>query len=288
MLSPISSSDPRRVLPLSTPTTSTAPVAQTSSPSVVDSFEPAVDAAEPGALADPLAQLGGGLLEQLVSAIFGALMSAVKSLFSGLMSKLGGKDSTPGPVDGSTGKDRSGKKRGGKKADANDGREKADRKDKPKKADRKDKPKKADGKDKPKKAGGKDKVGVSADQRKLAAAGLAAAKSMGGYSSQGLCATGVSRAISSSLGIWVSGNGNQIDNNLPRDKFKEVHMSLQEALKIPGLVLTWEHTSSALGSKYGHTAITTGDGHTSASDFIERDTLGSSSARTGLRIFVPR
>ena len=45
-------------------------------------------------------------------------------------------------------------------------------------------------------------------------------------------------------------------------------MSLEEAPKIPGLVLTWEKTSSRAGSKYGHTAITTGDGRSSVSDFI--------------------
>ncbi|MBX5483107.1 MAG: LysM peptidoglycan-binding domain-containing protein [Myxococcaceae bacterium] len=128
---------------------------------------------------------------------------------------------------------------------------------------------------------------VTNSMKRLAAAGRAAALSMGGYYSQGLCATGVSRAIQNAFGIKVWGNGNQIDNNLPRSKFKEVHMSLAEALKIPGLVLTWEHTSTRLGRIYGHTAITAGDGHTSYSDFIERNTLAASSGRTGLRIFMP-
>jgi murein DD-endopeptidase MepM/ murein hydrolase activator NlpD len=122
---------------------------------------------------------------------------------------------------------------------------------------------------------------------KLAAAGRAAAMGMGGYQSQGLCATGVSRAIRSAMGISVHGNGNQIDNNLPRNKFKQVNISLAEALKIPGLVLTWEHTSTRLGSIYGHTAITSGDGHTSTSDFIERNTLAGAAHRTGLKIFAP-
>jgi peptidoglycan hydrolase-like protein with peptidoglycan-binding domain len=122
--------------------------------------------------------------------------------------------------------------------------------------------------------------------RKLAKAGHAAAMSIGGYNSQGLCATGVSKAIQNAFGFKVWGNGNQIDNNLPRDKFKQVHMSLAEALKTPGLVLTWEKTSTAAGSKYGHTAITTGDGHSSVSDFIERNTLGAG-GRTGLKIFRP-
>ena len=127
---------------------------------------------------------------------------------------------------------------------------------------------------------------VTPAMRKLASAGRAAAMSIGGYTSQGLCATGVSRAIQNAFGFKVWGNGNQIDNNLPRDKFKQVNMSLEEALKIPGLVLTWEKTSSRLGSIYGHTAITTGDGRSSVSDFIERNTLGAG-GRSGFKVFMP-
>ncbi|HEX8822184.1 MAG TPA: LysM peptidoglycan-binding domain-containing protein [Archangium sp.] len=127
---------------------------------------------------------------------------------------------------------------------------------------------------------------VTPAMRKLATAGRAAAMSIGGYKSQGLCATGVSRAIQNAFGFKVWGNGNQIDNNLPRDKFKQVNMSLAEALKTPGLVLTWEKTSSRLGSIYGHTAITTGDGRSSVSDFIESNTLGAG-GRSGLKIFRP-
>ncbi|MFE8601182.1 peptidoglycan-binding domain-containing protein [Archangium violaceum] len=112
------------------------------------------------------------------------------------------------------------------------------------------------------------------------------ALSMGGYSSQGLCATGVSRAIQNTYGIKVWGNGNDIDNNLPRDKFKQVNLSLAEALKIPGLVLTWEKTSTSLGSKYGHTAITSGDGRSSYSDFVESNTLGAG-GRSGFKVFMP-
>ena len=126
---------------------------------------------------------------------------------------------------------------------------------------------------------------ASGAMRRLADAARSAAMGMGGYNSQGLCATGVSRAIRNALGIGVSGNGNQIDNNLPRDKFKQVNMSLEEALKIPGLVLTWESTSTRLGSIYGHTAVTLGDGHSSASDFIERNTTNS--GRTGFKVFMP-
>lgn len=127
---------------------------------------------------------------------------------------------------------------------------------------------------------------ASATMRRLAAAGRSAALSMGGYTGQGLCATGVSRAIVNAMGIKVWGNGNQIDNNLPRSRFKQVNMSLAEALKIPGLVLTWERTSSRLGQIYGHTAITSGDGRSSYSDFIERNTLGAG-GRSGLKVFMP-
>lgn len=127
--------------------------------------------------------------------------------------------------------------------------------------------------------------GGSAAMKKLAAASRSVALSMGGFSSQGLCATGVSRALANALGISVFGNGNQIDNNLPRSRFQQVHMSLAQALKTPGLILTWEKTSTTLGQRFGHTAITSGDGHTSTSDFIESNTLAGSSGRSGLKIF---
>ena len=123
--------------------------------------------------------------------------------------------------------------------------------------------------------------------KRLASAARNAAMHMGGYSSRGLCATGVSRAIRAAMGLSVRGNGNQIDNNLPRKHFRQVHISLAQALKIPGCVLTWEHTSTRLGRIYGHTAITLGDGHSSASDFIERNTLAGAAHRTGLKIFIP-
>ena len=129
--------------------------------------------------------------------------------------------------------------------------------------------------------------GAGGGSSRLASVARAVAQSMGGYHSQGLCATGVSRAIANTYGIRVYGNGNQIDNNLPRSKFKELHISLAEALKTPGLVLTWEHTSTRLGSIYGHTAITAGDGHTSYSDFIENNTLAGNASRSGLKIFAP-
>ncbi len=123
--------------------------------------------------------------------------------------------------------------------------------------------------------------------RRLAANSRQAAMALGGHNSLGRCALGVDNAIEKTFGFRVGGNGNQIDNNLPRSKFKQVHMSLEQALKTPGLILTWEKTSTRLGSIYGHTAITAGDGHTSTSDFIESNTLAGSRGRTGLKIFRP-
>jgi len=128
---------------------------------------------------------------------------------------------------------------------------------------------------------------VTPAMRRLAADAKKVALSMGGYHGLGLCATGVSRAIRQATGIAVYGNGNQIDNNLPKSKFKQLHIPLAQALKTPGLILTWEHTSTALGAKYGHTAVTLGDGHSSASDFIELNTLAGNASRTGLKIFLP-
>ncbi len=128
--------------------------------------------------------------------------------------------------------------------------------------------------------------GVNSSQA-LANSARSVALSMGGYNSQGLCATGVSRAIQNTYGIKVWGNGNQIDDNLPRDRFKQIDIPLSEALKIPGLVLTWEKTSTSLGAIYGHTAVTLGDGHSSASDFIENNTLAGNNSRSGLKIFMP-
>ena len=127
--------------------------------------------------------------------------------------------------------------------------------------------------------------GTGSSSSALANAARNVALSMGGYNSQGLCATGVSRAIQQVYGIKVWGNGNDIDNNLPRDRFRQINISLEEALKRPGLVLTWETTSSRLGQIYGHTAITLGDGHSSASDFIE--TWTTNSGRTGFKVFEP-
>ncbi len=128
---------------------------------------------------------------------------------------------------------------------------------------------------------------ASASMQRLANDAQNVALSMGGYRSQGLCATGVSAAILKTYGVKVWGNGNQIDDNLPRDRFREVSLSLEEALKLPGVILTWESTATPLGAIYGHTAITLGDGRSSASDFIDTNTLGNSAGSSGLRVFVP-
>ncbi len=122
-------------------------------------------------------------------------------------------------------------------------------------------------------------------QRRLADAARQTALSMGGSRSLGQCAKGVNRAILSAMGFRNYGHANQIDNNLPRSRFRELHIPLEQALRTPGLVLTWERTSTAAGRRYGHTAITAGDGHTTYSDFVERNT--SNRGRSGLRIFMP-
>jgi hypothetical protein len=128
---------------------------------------------------------------------------------------------------------------------------------------------------------------VTPTMRRLAQDARSVAMGMGGFTSHGLCATGVSRTLREAMGITVTGNGNQIDENLPRSKFKQIHIPLAQALKIPGLVLTWEHTSTPEGRIFGHTAITLGNGKESASDFVEFDTLSAAQSRSGLKIFMP-
>jgi LysM repeat protein len=103
----------------------------------------------------------------------------------------------------------------------------------------------------------------------------------------GYCARGVELAIQKLTGWRPYANANGLDEVLASSgRFKEVHMTLAQALKVPGLVLTWEHSyGSAAGARFGHTAITWGDGHTSSSDFVESNTMAHN--RTGLRIFMP-
>lgn len=127
---------------------------------------------------------------------------------------------------------------------------------------------------------------TSAVQRRLASVALSNAQEMHRvHPKTGRCALGVHTAIQRAMGLRLSGNGNS--THFPPGRFREVHMSLEQALRTPGLVLTWQHTSTRLGQRYGHIAVTMGDGHTSASDFVESDTVRGSRGRSGLRIFQP-
>jgi peptidoglycan hydrolase-like protein with peptidoglycan-binding domain len=128
---------------------------------------------------------------------------------------------------------------------------------------------------------------ASSTMTKLAENAKAVALSMGGYRGLGKCAKGFSDALQKTTGERVYGNGNQIDNNLDKSKYQQVNISLEEALKTPGYILTWDTTNTSLGKKYGHVAVTTGDGKSSASDFLESNTLAAESGRTGLRIYKP-
>src|SRR6185436_12969999 len=87
----------------------------------------------------------------------------------------------------------------------------------------------------------------------------------------GYCAKGVNMAIQRVTGWRPYANANELDNLLAKSgRFKELHIPLDQALKIPGLVLTLEHSNgSAAGQRYGHTAITWGDGHTTSSDYVQ-------------------
>lgn len=103
----------------------------------------------------------------------------------------------------------------------------------------------------------------------------------------GNCAKAVNRAIFNTTGVRIYGHANQLKNSIQKAGFREVDMTLDQALKTPGLVLTWDSTNTRLGSKYGHTAITTGDGTTSVSDYVESNTLAASDRmnRQGLHVF---
>lgn len=116
--------------------------------------------------------------------------------------------------------------------------------------------------------------------RKLANNAVQVAREMG---TTGWCATGVSRAIQRTYGIFVGGNGNQIDDNLPRSMFEQLNVGLGTALQYPGIILTWERTSTRLGQIYGHTAITVGNGASSCSDYYEYNTTNN--GRSGFKCF---
>ena len=116
--------------------------------------------------------------------------------------------------------------------------------------------------------------------RKLANNAIQVAREMG---TTGWCATGVSRAIQRTYGIFVGGNGNQIDNNLPRSMFEQLNVGLGTALQYPGIILTWERTATRLGQIYGHTAITVGNGASSCRDYYEYNTTNN--GRSGFKCF---
>ncbi|MBK7863752.1 MAG: hypothetical protein IPJ65_35135 [Archangiaceae bacterium] len=105
----------------------------------------------------------------------------------------------------------------------------------------------------------------------------------------GKCAGAVEEAIERTMGIQVWGDAKDLAQNLPgTGRFQQVNMSLEEALKHPGLVLVWQKSgASEAGMTYGHTAITTGDGHSSTSDYFENDTLATGSYRYDLTVWMP-
>jgi hypothetical protein len=105
----------------------------------------------------------------------------------------------------------------------------------------------------------------------------------------GKCASAVERTIERTMGFPVWGDAHDLDSSLPRTgRFQQVNMSLAEALQHPGLVLVWEVSrGSAAGRKYGHTAITTGDGISSNSDYHEANTLAAGGNRSGLTVWMP-
>ncbi len=105
----------------------------------------------------------------------------------------------------------------------------------------------------------------------------------------GKCASAVERTIERVMGFPVWGDAHDLDSSLPRTgRFQQVNMSLDEALRHPGLVLVWEVSNgSAAGRRYGHTAITTGDGVSSNSDYHEANTLAAGRNRTGLTVWMP-
>lgn len=108
-------------------------------------------------------------------------------------------------------------------------------------------------------------------------------------SGSGWCAAGVERAIERTLGMQVWGDAKDLANNLPgTGRFQQVNMSLEEALQHPGLILVWQSSgASEAGRIYGHTAVTTGDGASSNSDYFEPDTLATAGYREGLTVWMP-
>jgi hypothetical protein len=105
----------------------------------------------------------------------------------------------------------------------------------------------------------------------------------------GWCAAAVERTIERTMGFPVWGDAHDLDSNLPgTGRFQQVNMSLDEALQHAGLVLVWQVSdASQAGRTYGHTAITTGDGISSNSDYHEDNTLATGGYRYGLTVWMP-
>ncbi|MBO5752438.1 MAG: LysM domain-containing protein, partial [Proteobacteria bacterium] len=119
---------------------------------------------------------------------------------------------------------------------------------------------------------------------KLASVSRAVANEM---QTTGWCAKGVNTAIRRHYGYNAYGNGNQVDDYLiSNGNFKKLNYSLNEALSIPGVIMTWEKTGTTAGQKYGHTAISQGNGKDSTCDFYEYNTNTKSSKRTGFKCFL--
>lgn len=105
--------------------------------------------------------------------------------------------------------------------------------------------------------------------------------------STGWCATGVSRAVERVHGFHPYADGNTMGPALlASGMYKQLYnVSLEDALKVPGLIFSWQKTSTQLGAIYGHTAISQGNGLSSTSDYYESNTIASSSGRSGLTIY---
>ncbi len=126
-------------------------------------------------------------------------------------------------------------------------------------------------------------VGDAVPDQKLADNSRAVARELG---TVGYCARGVRKAVQRTYGFDPGGNGNSIAPGLlASGKYKQINMSLADALKIPGLIFSWQKTSTKKGKIYGHTAISQGNGKSSTCDFYENDTLAKDSSRFGMTVY---
>ena len=106
------------------------------------------------------------------------------------------------------------------------------------------------------------------------------------FGTTGWCAKGVSTAVQRTHGFYPGGNGNQIGAGLLRSgMYKEVSLTLQQGLNIPGVIFSWQKTGTTAGQKYGHTAVSQGNGKDSTCDFYEYNTHQKSGKRTGLKVY---